>query len=80
MWTETLSPEERRNHLQWSKVVTSHLDEEDLTNAEVKQLSTVIMIKKQNQEIQKTKLEAEKCNLNDKLEWHLFREKEHPVG
>ena len=45
--------------------VTSHLDEEDLTTAEAKQHSTVNMIKKQKQEIQKTKLEEVKCNLKD---------------
>ena len=39
-----LSPEDRRNDLQWSKDVTSHLDEEDLTTAEAKQHSTVNMI------------------------------------
>ena len=66
-----LSPEDRRNDLQWSKDVTSHLDEEDLTTAEAKQHSTVNMIKKQKQEIQKTKLEEVKCNLND--------EQRHPV-
>ena len=55
-----LSPEDRRNDLQWSKDVTSHLDEEDLTTAEAKQHSTVNMIKKQKQEIQKTKLEEVK--------------------
>ena len=48
-----LSPEDRRNDLQWSKDVTSHLDEEDLTTAKAKQHSTVNMIKKQKQEIQK---------------------------
>ena len=61
-----LSPEDRRNDLQWSKDVTFHLDEEDLTTAEAKQHSTVNLIKKQKQEIQKTKLEEVKCNLNDK--------------
>ena len=60
-----LSPEGGRNDLQWSKDVTSHLDEEDLTTAEAKQHSTVNMIKKEKQEIQKTKLEEVKCNLND---------------
>ena len=60
-----LSPDDRRNDLQWSKDVTSHLDEEDLTTAEAKQHSTVNMIKKQKQEIQKTMLEEVKCNLND---------------
>ena len=52
------SPEDRRNDLQWSKAVTSHLDEENLTTAEAKQHATVNMIKKQKQEIQKLKLEA----------------------
>ena len=60
------SLEDRRNDLQWSKVVTSHLDEEDITTAEAKQNSTVNMMKKQKQEIQKMKPEAVKCNLNDK--------------
>ena len=44
-----LSPEDRRNDQQWSKAVTSHLDEEDLTTAEAKQNSTVNVIKEQKQ-------------------------------
>ena len=45
-----LSPEDRRNDLQWSKDVTlTTADEEDLTTAEAKQHSTVNMIRKQKQ-------------------------------
>ena len=53
-----LKPDERRNDLDWSNLVTSHSDNDDVIAAETRQYKTVDQIKKEKQELRKLKISA----------------------